>query len=186
MEKYYECLWRLFIKCEIRILEITAAHQNRILAGRTVFQYTKQLSKTLLTFHAGAEFQQSFNTQRVYDNNNGETGAVQSDDEIYNNQGFIFLQGNAEFTNGWIVTAGASINKLGLDFKRFSAIPTAMHTRNFNNEVTPRFALLKKLNKTVSLYGSIARGFSAPTTSEVLPSTNNFNTTLEAESWRGL
>jgi iron complex outermembrane receptor protein len=152
------------------------------LGGRTVFQYTKQLSKTLLIFHGGAEFQQSFNTQRVYDNNNGEIGALQSDDEIYNNQAFIFLQGNAEFTNGWIVTAGASINKLGLDFKRFSAIPTVMHTRNFNNEVTPRFALLKKLNKTVSLYGSIARGFSAPTTSEVLPSTNNFNTTLEAES----
>ena len=106
------------------------------LGGRTVFQYTEQLSKTLLTFHGGAEFQQSFNTQRVYDNNNGETGALQSDDEIYNNQGFIFLQGNAEFTNGWIATAGASINKLGLDFKRFSETPTVMHTRNFKNEIT--------------------------------------------------
>lgn len=152
------------------------------LGGRTVFQYSKQLSKTLLTFHAGAEFQQSFNTQRVYDNNNGETGALQSDDEIYNNQGFIFLQTNAEFPRGWIITAGTSINKLGLDFKRFSETPTVMHTRNFNNEVTPHFALLKKLSKTVSLYGSIAKGFSAPTTSEVLPSTNNFNTTLQAES----
>jgi iron complex outermembrane recepter protein len=152
------------------------------LGGRTVFQYTKQLSKALLTFHAGAEFQQSFNTQRVYDNNNGETGALQSDDEIYNNQGFIFLQANAELQHGWIVTAGASINKLGLDFKRFSEIPTVMYKRNFNNEITPRFALLKEVNKTVSLYGSIARGFSAPTTSEVLPSTNNFNTTLQAET----
>ena len=150
--------------------------------GRTVFEFTKQESKTLWTFHGGAEFQQSFNTQRVYNNNNGETGALQSDDEIYNNQGFIFLQGIGEFTNGWIATAGASINKLGLDFKRFSETPTVMHTRNFKNEITPRFALLKKLDKTVSLYGSIARGFSAPTTSEVLPSTNNFNTGLQAES----
>ncbi|MEO6905218.1 MAG: TonB-dependent receptor [Ginsengibacter sp.] len=152
------------------------------LGGRTVFQYTKQLSDALLTFHAGAEFQQSFNTQRVYDNNDGETGTLQTDDEIYNNQGFIFLQANAEFSHGWIVTAGSSINKLGLNFKRFSTVPTVADTRKFNNEITPRLALLKKVNKSVSLYGSIARGFSAPTTSEVLPSTNNFNTTLQAES----
>jgi len=150
--------------------------------GRTVFNYQKQFSKALLTFNCGAEFQQSFNTQRVYDNNNGATGALQTDDEIYNNQGFIFLQANVDFSNGWILTAGASINKLGLDFKRLSSIPTVMHTRKYNNEVTPRFAILKKVTKTVSLYGNIARGFSAPTTSEVLPSTNNFNTTLQAET----
>lgn len=152
------------------------------LGGRTVFNFEKQFSKSVLTFNTGAEFQQSFNTQRVYDNNNGSSGTLQTDDEIYNNQGFIFFQANADYSNGWIATAGISINKLGLDFKRLSEVPTVMHTRKFNNEVTPRFALLKKVRKSVSLYASIARGFSAPTTSEVLPSTNNFNTGLQAES----
>jgi iron complex outermembrane receptor protein len=152
------------------------------LGGRTIFQFTKQLKKTLLTFHAGIEMQQSFNTQRVYGNNKGQTDTLQTDDEIYNNQTFIFLQGNAEIQDGWILTAGASINKLGLNFKRLSEIPTVTDNRNFNNEISPRFAVLKKLDKSVSVYGSIARGFSAPTTSEVLPSTNNFNKTLQAES----
>lgn len=152
------------------------------IGGRTIFQYTKQLQNTLLTFHAGAEMQQSFNTQKVYKNNGGQVDSLQSDDEIYNNQAFIFLQGNAELPRGWVVTAGASINKLGLDFRRFSTIPTITDQRNFNNELTPRIALLKKVTSKVSLYGSISRGFSAPTKDEVLPSSDDFNTTLQAES----
>ncbi len=150
--------------------------------GRTIFQFSKQLHNTLLTFHGGAEIQQSFNTQRVYKNKNGQPDSLQTDDEIYNNQAFIFLQANAELNDGWILTAGTSINKLGLNFRRLSTVPSVNEKRNFNNEITPRFALLKKINKSVSLYTSIARGFSAPTTAEVLPSTNNFNTSLQAES----
>jgi iron complex outermembrane receptor protein len=150
--------------------------------GRTVFEFNKKLNNTLLTFHAGAEFQQSFNTQRIYNNKNGETDSIQTDDEIFNNQGFIFIQGNAELPHGWIVTAGASINQSGLSFRRLSTVPPVSDKRNFNNELTPRFALLKKINSLVSVYGSIARGFSVPTTAEILPSTNIFNTQLQAES----
>ena len=150
--------------------------------GRTVFQFNKQLNSTLLTLNAGGEMQQSFNTQRIYNNKNGETDSLQTDDEIYNNQAFVFLQANAELANGWTFTAGTSINKLSLNFRRLSVLPNVIDNRNFNNEITPRFALLKKLNKSISVYGSIARGFSAPTTAEVLPSTNNFNTSLQAES----
>lgn len=150
--------------------------------GRTVFQFNKEFNNTSLTLHAGGEFQQSFNTQRIYKNNNGEPDSLQTDDEIYNSQGFIFIQGIAELHAGWIFTAGASINKLSLDFRRLSTLPSVTKKRNFNNEITPRFAILKKLNKAVSVYGSISRGFSAPTTAEVLPSTNIFNSQLQAES----
>ncbi|MEP7253531.1 MAG: TonB-dependent receptor [Ginsengibacter sp.] len=150
--------------------------------GRTVFEFNKKIQNTLLTLHAGAEFQQSFNTQRIYDNNNGETDSLQTDDEIYNNQGFIFLQANIAFTHGWAVTAGASINKSGLNFRRLSTVPPVSDKRNFNNEFTPRLALLKEVTNTISIYGSIARGFSTPTTAEILPSTNVFNTQLQAES----
>jgi iron complex outermembrane receptor protein len=152
------------------------------IGGRTLFQYSTQVKNTLLTFHAGGEIQQSFNTQKVYANNKGQVDSLQTDDEIYNNQAFIFLQANAEFSGGWIATAGASINRLGLDFRRFSTIPTITDKRTFNNEVTPRFALLKKVTKKISVYGSIAKGFSAPTKDEVLPSSDDFNTTLQAES----
>lgn len=151
------------------------------LGGRTTFEFKKQLQKTLLTFHAGAEFQQSFNTQRIYGTKNGNPDTLQTDDEIYNSQGFIFLQGNAELPKGWILTAGASVNQTRLHFTRLSQVPAVTENRKFNNQIAPRVALLKKIDKMVSVYGSIARGFSPPTTSEILPSTNNFNTTLQPE-----
>ena len=150
--------------------------------GRTIFQFNKQFNTVLLTLNGGAEMQQSFNVQRIYNNKNGQTDSLQTDDEINNNQGFVFLQANADLASGWTFTLGASLNKYSIDFKRASVLPPVSDKRNFNNELTPRFALLKKLNNYISAYASIARGFSAPTTAEILPSINVFNTTLQAES----
>jgi iron complex outermembrane receptor protein len=152
------------------------------LGGRTLFQFKKQLSTLLLTVNAGAEMQQSFNVQRIYNNKNGQTDSLQTDDEINNNQGFIFLQGNADLSSGWTFTLGASFNKYTIDFKRASVLPPFSYNKNFNDQLTPRLAILKKLNNYISAYASVARGFSAPTTAELLPSINVFNTALQAES----
>ncbi len=150
--------------------------------GRTNFQFNKKLNTASITLNAGAEMQQSFNTQRIYNNKNGQTDSLQTDDEIYNSQAFVFFQANADLADGWTLTAGASINRLSLHFTRLSVLPPVNDNRNFKNEITPRFAILKKFSKRVSVYGSIARGFSPPSTAEVLPSINVFNTTLQAES----
>ncbi|MEO6639211.1 MAG: TonB-dependent receptor, partial [Ginsengibacter sp.] len=150
--------------------------------GRTVFQYNKIFNSTALTLHAGGEFQQSFNTQRIYNNRNGQPDSLQTDDEIFNSQGFAFIQGIVELKSGWIFTGGASINRLSLNFRRLSTLPSLDKKRSFDNELTPRFAILKKLDKTISVYSSISRGFSAPTTAEVLPSTNILNETLQPET----
>ncbi|MEO8110752.1 MAG: TonB-dependent receptor [Ginsengibacter sp.] len=150
--------------------------------GRTVFQYNKTFNTTTLTLHAGGEFQQSFNTQRIYNNRNGQPDSLQTDDEIFNSQGFAFIQGIVEIKSGWIFTAGASLNRLTLNFRRLSTLPSADKKRSFDNEFTPRFAILRKLDKTISVYTSVSRGFSAPTTAEVLPSTNVFNDQLQPET----
>ncbi len=150
--------------------------------GRTLFQWNKSLGNTQLTLNTGAEFQQSFNTQRVYKNISGEPGALQTDDEIYNTQGFLFAQGNLELKDGWIVTAGASLNESVMKFERLSILHPQKEERNFKNEIAPRLAILKKLYKNISVYGNIARGFSAPSTAELLPSTDVWNTALQAES----
>ncbi len=150
--------------------------------GRTIFQFNKKTGNSTFTFNGGAEFQQSFNTQRDYGNRNGVSDTLQTDDQVFNDQGFIFAEGNLQLPHGWTVTAGASINKYGLNFTQRSDVPPTHDTRDFNNEVTPRIALLKEVSKNISVYGSIARGFSSPTLAEILPSTNVFNTTLQAES----
>lgn len=152
------------------------------LGGRTKFQWNKSLGNTQFTLNTGAEFQQSFNTQRVYKNNVGEPGELQTDDEIYNTQGFVFLQGNLEIPRGWIFTLGASLNESKTKFDRFSILHPQNEERNFKNEIAPRLAILKKVRKNLSVYGNIARGFSAPSTAELLPSTDVWNSQLQAES----
>ena len=132
--------------------------------------------------NTGGEFQQSFNTLRLYNNKNGNPENLRTDDEIYNSQGFVFFQGNLSLTSGWDFTVGASLNEYNLDFKRLSSTPAQIENRQFKNQIAPRFAVLKKLKKSVSVYANIARGFSPPATAEVLPSSNIFNKDLQAES----
>ncbi|MEO6950074.1 MAG: TonB-dependent receptor plug domain-containing protein [Ginsengibacter sp.] len=150
--------------------------------GRTNFQFIKNVAAGLFTINTGIEFQQSLNTLRIYNNNKGNPENLQTDDEIYNSQGFIFIQGNLSLSSGWDFTLGASLNEFNLHFNRLSSTPVQVESRRFNNQIAPRLAVLKKLNKSVSVYGNIARGFSPPATAEVLPSTNIFNTDLQAES----
>ena len=150
--------------------------------GRTVFIYTKKKTNSEFNLHAGAEYQQSYNTQRVYQNEGGDPGALQTDDEIANRQAFVFAQANWLTGNGWVFTAAASVNSNRLNFERLSESPARKEEREFKNEIAPRLAILKSVKKNISLYANVARGFSPPATSEVLPSTDVFNTSLQAES----
>jgi iron complex outermembrane receptor protein len=60
-------------------------------------------------------------------------------------------------------------------------MPVTEQKRKYNNEVAPRLAILNQLTKTLSVYASVARGFSPPTTAELLPSSGVIQTSLNAE-----
>lgn len=150
--------------------------------ARTNFRYQKSLSGTMLTVNFGGEFQKSFITSRLYNNVNGATGAMQTDDEVNYTQGFVFGQAKIETQNGWIFVAGASINKSKVEFNRFNVSPAQIENRDFKGEVAPRIAAMKKMNKSLSLYLSAERGFSSPASAELLPTSGVFNTRLHAES----
>ncbi|MBW7838133.1 MAG: TonB-dependent receptor [Chitinophagaceae bacterium] len=149
--------------------------------GRTDFTYSTSLNSHALTIDFGGEYQHSFNGQRVYKNNGGEPGAPQTDDEIQNTQAFAFVQAQLELGKGFLASVGTSVNFLDVDFHRF--YDESLHyKRSFRNEWAPRLNLSKQINEDMTVYASVARGFSPPATSELLPSTDIFNTTLQAES----
>lgn len=147
---------------------------------RNVLQYDGNLGRSKLLLQAGLEVQQEFTASRVYQNKQGQPDTLQTDDEVNNSQEFGFLQATLEWKNGWIATAGASLNLLDVELTRLS-LPSSHQTKNYNNEIAPRFALLKKVTPLISVYGSIAKGFSPPTTAEILPSTGVITANLEAE-----
>lgn len=145
--------------------------------GRTFLQY----KKGLLTAHIGAELQQGFTNAKAYKNVNGNPDSLRTDDDVNNRQLFFFGQVAVAFKGDWIITSGLSVNKLKLSVTRLSSLPVLTKERNYSTEIAPRLAILKKLNKRVSVYASISKGFSPPTNSELLPSSGIISTDLEAE-----
>ncbi|WP_121355162.1 TonB-dependent receptor [Flavisolibacter nicotianae] len=147
--------------------------------GRTVFSVKKQIAQTLLNVLFGGELQQNFSTSAVFKNVGGEPDSLQSDDEIHTRQSFAFLQANASF-GSLEVTAGASLNGSTLRFRRSAPTPGRVMNRTLNNQLTPRLAIARKWTN-LTLYSSVSKGFSPPTSAELLPSGSDINFSLQAE-----
>src|SRR5450432_2230820 len=167
-----------FINPGIRVYEI---RKEPHFGGRSVFQYKKQIGKTSLQLNFGTEAQKGFFNTRDYGNKLGIADSLQSDDNINMWQYMIFAQMDLKLPWGWTITGGVSLNKSSLQFIHLSSRPSTTQERTFENKLPPHLALLKKITRDVSVYGSIARGFSPPTTSEMLRSDGLFGTDLQPE-----
>lgn len=149
--------------------------------SRTVIQYTGNINSSKFTWLGGAEAQQEFAATRVYRNKQGDPDSLQSDDEIINRQLSLFTQAILELPKNWIITGGMSLNISNVELQRLSS-PPSLQKREYSNEIAPRLAILKKILPSVSVYGSVAKGFSPPTNQELLPSTGVISTQLQAEN----
>ena len=149
--------------------------------GRTVFSYQADIRESKLNIVLGGEIQKGFSNIKVYRNRQGNSDSLQTDDEVNNLQYFVFAQAELDLKAGWIVTAGASLNKSSVEFSRVSTVPALLQKRSYSNEIAPRISLLKKVTDNLAVYASVSKGFSPPTVAELLPSTSIINTSLEAE-----
>lgn len=150
--------------------------------ARNVFRWQPAIAKGHLSFIAGGEVQQGWYNIRNYNNNNGTSGALQYEDEVQPLIGMLFAQADYRLPGGWNVTAGASSNQNRIRITRLSIIPPRLFERTYRNELAPRLALAKTFGKSTTAFGSVARGFSPPTSAEVLPSAGTISTGLQAES----
>ena len=144
--------------------------------GRASLTYSKNSFRLI----AGGELQQGFSSVSVFRNKQGRADSLQSLDEVRIRQSLMFLQASVE-KRGWELTAGGGLNFLAVSIERNFPSPTPVLKRNFSNQFAPRIALSKRWQKT-TLYASIAKGFSPPTTNEVLPSGSELNLSLNPET----
>ena len=147
--------------------------------GRTVFSWARPLSIGAITVDAGAEWQQGFTSYTIHDNKQGQPDTLRTYNEVNNRQSFIFTQASLEL-NKWLVTAGISSNQRHVNFRVFEPTALPEQTKKFDNELTPRIALLRKWNQ-ITAYASVSRGFSPPTTEELFPTGGEINLDLNAE-----
>jgi iron complex outermembrane recepter protein len=149
--------------------------------GRSVFTYKKQMGEANLQLNFGTETQKGFFNTKDFGNKSGVADSLQLDNNINLWQYMIFAQADVKFRHGWIVTAGVSLNKSSIQFINLLSRPSTTQERTFENKLPPHIAVLKKINNNISVYGSIARGFSPPTVSEMLRSDGLFGTNLQPQ-----
>jgi len=147
--------------------------------GRTVFRVQKSLHQFNFHFVTGTEWQQNFSSISVYKNRSGERDTLQTTDDIPIRQSLLFLQVSFE-KNDWELSVGGSVNYLQVKIKHGYPFPSPEQQRDFSAQFEPRVSLAKKW-KTLTVYSSIAKGFSPPASTELLPSGSSLNLSLNAE-----
>ena len=147
--------------------------------GRSVFQYRKESGGNKFQLNTGAEAQKGFFNTKDYRNKLGTIDTLQTDDDINTWLYTLFVQADLTIKKGWSVTAGASFNKSSVTFTRLSKRPVISQVQTFENKIAPRIAVLKKITANISMYASIARGFSTPTVSELLRSNGTIGNSLQ-------
>ncbi|HEV3325744.1 MAG TPA: TonB-dependent receptor [Puia sp.] len=162
----------------IRVYEY---RQEPHFGGRTVFQYKTELGSSILQVNAGAEAQKGFFETRDYTNNGGTAAALQTDDKLNTWTYMIFGQADLKLRGGWTITGGASFNVNAVNITTVNVTPPVTSAIRFNNKVTPRIALLKKVLPDISVYASASRGFSTPTVQELQKSNGVTGPPLQPE-----
>jgi iron complex outermembrane recepter protein len=148
--------------------------------GRTSFQFSQPLTSGRFILDMGAEIQHGFTSASIFKNVGGNADTLKTTDEINNRQSMVFSQAVLDIMH-WTINAGASLNFLNVHFERFAPASLGAQSRDFSNQVAPRFSVGRRL-KELTLYTSVSKGFSPPTTAELLPTGGSINLTLNAEN----
>ncbi|MGK7393733.1 MAG: TonB-dependent receptor, partial [Candidatus Cyclobacteriaceae bacterium M3_2C_046] len=155
------------------------------LGGRTRFNYQVDLGVVPTKFTAGAEYQRKTLTGRNFGNVKGVADTINFDDEVRSWQSLWFAQAELDLPSGIFLTAGLSYNNLEYDIYRLTdAIldTTYRIVKTFDPVWAPRLGLLKQLTPQLAVQGSISKGFSPPSVTEVRTGDGDLNTDLQSET----
>ncbi|MCW3087718.1 MAG: TonB-dependent receptor YncD precursor [Sediminibacterium sp.] len=150
-------------------------------AGTNLVYHTKTAQGSFQWMN-GMEWLHNQSTIDDYGNRSGVKDTVQFKDKAFANQWFAFSQMQYTIGEKWNFTAGLSINSQSYKYRRLSDPGSVYVTRTTHSILTPRFAVLYRISREVSLYALAAKGFSPPALAEVRPSDGNFYGDLGAES----
>jgi iron complex outermembrane receptor protein len=149
-------------------------------AGTNLVYHIKN-TNTDFQWTNGVEWLHNHSLINDFGNRNGVMDTVQFKDDIYAKQWFAFSQAQLGLGEKWVFTLGVSFNNQSFRYKRTTDPSPAFVSKKINGVFTPRFAVLYRINKDVSLYALAAKGFSPPAVAEVRPSDGNYYGDLGAE-----
>lgn len=148
--------------------------------ARGVIGYLIPAGATSVRLTAGGEYQQGRFRVDVFGNRDGQPDTTQTRDAVQPQNAFVFSRVEWLLPRKWQLTGEISWNRNRVDIRRETENPQLLLQSNYRGEWAPRLSLLKQIGN-ISVYALYAKGFSPPTTSELLPSNNIINTALQAE-----
>lgn len=125
----------------------------------------------------GTEMQQTKSDIHNYDNNRGNRGNLQAASNILSKQSFYFTRFAATFFKKLHTEAALSLNNYQYNFTDAGSTGN----NRFKPVLMPRIAASYQLTHDFAFRATVSRGYSAPATAEVRPTSNIINTNLQAE-----
>lgn len=141
---------------------------------RSVFTY----KDNVFEINSGIEYQAGRPKISAYTNRAGKRGELRWTDQAENRRFMVFVQASLSWKD-WVFSLSSSFNSLEIASDRTKGPGPSLPKTKFT-DLAPRFSLLKDLGK-FSIYAGYSRGFSPPTSQEILPSGGEINPNLEAE-----
>ncbi|MGB8194246.1 MAG: TonB-dependent receptor, partial [Chitinophagaceae bacterium] len=141
--------------------------------GRTSFSWEKETAQSVIKIVAGGELQEGFFNTKVFQNRQGVSDTLQTDDDIRFHTYNVFAQADLSIADNWFITAGTSVNNSKVEFTRLNQYPLRVQSRTYRTEWAPRISILKNFHENTSVFAIVSKGFSPPTLAELLPSTSN-------------
>jgi len=148
--------------------------------GRTRMIISPKMNRLQTRFIVGGEFINAFVAAKRFVNNQGEEGDLIFNQELDNTQFSLFYQSETQLTDQTSFTFGISLNKVNYDVRDFIN-EESTGEKDFDTEVTPRFALSHVFNDQIGVYGNVSWGFSPPTTSEIRGADGSIRDEVQAE-----
>lgn len=173
-------LYGAFVRVENPTVRNYEQRSEPHFGGRASFAYTRQMGKATMLWTGGGEWQQGIYQVNVYRNKDGQPDSLQTADDITPRNALLFSQLEFSLPGGWHPAGGISWNSNKVQIRRQTDVPVSRFTSDYQGEWSPRFSLTKAF-RNFSVYGLVSKGFSPPTTTELLPSTSVINKDLQAE-----
>jgi len=151
------------------------------LGAGTSLIFRKKTVRTDFQWMNGIEWLYNHSSINDFGNRAGVADTVQFKDNLFASQWFAFSQIQYTVLEKWNFTAGLSLNNQSYRYKRLTDLNSVYVNKSIDAVLTPRFAVLYRINKDVSLYALAAKGFSPPALAEVRPQDRNFYGDLLAE-----
>jgi len=146
-------------------------------------RYFKTLGE--VRFSLGAEYESMAERRRGFVNNNGIAGELRRDEDDEVSSTDVYAQAEWRFAERWSLHGGLRSSHVAFkstDYFVIAGNPDDSGTRDYS-ATTPVAGILYRLEKNISLYANLGRGFETPTFAELAhqnPPASGLNFALQA------